>query len=268
MPRRRLSLLNLLAMLPWWCHLILAALVWPLSKLLVAYCGSATPASTIRLAFAQACAQWIPLIAPILALGFCLFAAASAFRRWRRGELFRSQTSLQSIRNLSWQDFERYVGEVYRRKGYAIEETGLGGADGGIDLIVRKNGEKFLVQCKHQRSKVGVSVARELLGVVVEHGAAGGKLVVSGEFTADAWQYAAQPKLELIDGEKLVSLVGCIKGISVSPAGEEAPPTNLGAPSCPRCDSPMVERTAKKGRHAGQIFWGCSRYPNCTGIRA
>ena len=270
MPRRRRSLFYLLAiLLPWWCHLILAVLVWPLSALLVDYFGSAAPASTVRLVLAQVLAQLIPLAAPILALVFCSLFAISAFRCWRRGKLFRSQTSLQSVRNLSWRNFERYVGEIYRRKGYVIEETGFGGADGGIDLIVRKNDAKFLVQCKTWRTKkVGVHVVRELLGVVEEHGAAGGKLVISGEFTADAWKYAEQPKLELIDGEKLVSLVGRMKGMSVSPEGEEASLTDLGAPSCPRCDSPMVERTAKKGRYAGQTFWGCSRYPNCKGIRA
>ena len=40
-----------------------------------------------------------------------------------------------------------------------------------------------------------------------------------------------------------------------------------GVPSCPRCGSPMSRRTARRGTRAGQQFWGCSRYPNCTGIR-
>lgn len=40
------------------------------------------------------------------------------------------------------------------------------------------------------------------------------------------------------------------------------------APSCPNCRRRMVRRTAQKGRHAGQPFWGCSDYPKCTGITA
>src|SRR5258706_3814762 len=40
-----------------------------------------------------------------------------------------------------------------------------------------------------------------------------------------------------------------------------------GIPSCPRCGSPMVRRTARQGRQAGRGFWGCSRYPSCTGTR-
>ena len=39
------------------------------------------------------------------------------------------------------------------------------------------------------------------------------------------------------------------------------------APTCPLCDKPMRQRTARKGPHAGQPFWSCSGYPECTGTR-
>ena len=35
------------------------------------------------------------------------------------------------------------------------------------------------------------------------------------------------------------------------------------APGCPRCETPMVRRTARKGPHQGQQFWGCPRFPKC-----
>lgn len=38
-------------------------------------------------------------------------------------------------------------------------------------------------------------------------------------------------------------------------------------PSCPKCGSSMVRRTAKSGANAGNSFWGCSQYPACRGIR-
>lgn len=40
-----------------------------------------------------------------------------------------------------------------------------------------------------------------------------------------------------------------------------------GVPNCPRCGSSMRRRTARRGRQAGRSFWGCSRYPICTGTR-
>lgn len=36
---------------------------------------------------------------------------------------------------------------------------------------------------------------------------------------------------------------------------------------CPKCGSPMVLRTAKRGINAGRKFYGCSRYPQCNGTR-
>ena len=34
-------------------------------------------------------------------------------------------------------------------------------------------------------------------------------------------------------------------------------------PTCPKCGSPMILRTTKKGPKAGQQFWGCSTFPKC-----
>ena len=38
-------------------------------------------------------------------------------------------------------------------------------------------------------------------------------------------------------------------------------------PTCPDCNRPMRLRTASRGPHANQPFWGCSAYPQCTGTR-
>ena len=34
-------------------------------------------------------------------------------------------------------------------------------------------------------------------------------------------------------------------------------------PTCPKCGTPMVLRTAKKGDQNGREFWGCMNYPKC-----
>ncbi len=39
-------------------------------------------------------------------------------------------------------------------------------------------------------------------------------------------------------------------------------------PSCPVCGSEMVQREAKKGKNAGNKFWGCSQFPDCRGVVA
>ena len=39
------------------------------------------------------------------------------------------------------------------------------------------------------------------------------------------------------------------------------------APKCPKCGKPMFRRTIRKGSRAGQEFWGCSGYPECSATR-
>ena len=38
-------------------------------------------------------------------------------------------------------------------------------------------------------------------------------------------------------------------------------------PKCPRCGKPMRKIIARKGRNAGNPFWSCTGYPDCTGTR-
>ncbi|MFZ5773857.1 MAG: topoisomerase DNA-binding C4 zinc finger domain-containing protein [Thermodesulfobacteriota bacterium] len=37
-------------------------------------------------------------------------------------------------------------------------------------------------------------------------------------------------------------------------------------PLCPKCNSIMVKRTARKGSNAGKEFWGCSQFPKCRQV--
>ena len=74
----------------------------------------------------------------LVACIFLLPGAISMFNAWRKGELFQSQTGLTSLLRLSWREFEEVIGEAYRRQGYTVVENAGPGADGGIDLVAKK----------------------------------------------------------------------------------------------------------------------------------
>jgi restriction system protein len=211
-----------------------------------------------------------PVAWALLALGM-LAAAISAFRSGDRKRLLDEQRNLESLRALSWSRFEQLVGEAFRRHGYSVEETGQGGADGGVDLLLRKDGAVTLVQCKHWRSRqVGVAVVREMYGLMHHHRAAAVKIVCTGVFSSDCYRFAVGKPLELIDGEALNELIGKLKSVpSLEPVASSAPSADPAAalvpPSCPQCAAIMVER---KNRASGQAFWGCSTYPRCRGTVA
>jgi len=167
---------------------------------------------------------------------------------------------------MSWRDFERLVGEVFRRQGFTVSGFGGQGPDGCVDLGLTKNGQRYLVQCKHWRNRqVGVTVVRELNGVVAAQGAHGGFVVTGGEFSHEAQALADSCGIKLINGRKLEELIGDIPSRN-SAADSGVAVIAVHEPMCPQCGTGMIQRTAKKGQFAGQRFWGCGRYPKCKGI--
>lgn len=200
-----------------------------------------------------------------LMLGTCwVAAAASYFSRRRRKLLLETQSGLDSIRGLNWKEFELLIGEAFRRQGYSVEETGLGGKDGGIDLVLRKDGKRTLVQCKQWRTRqVSVNVVREMYGLLVHHGADEVKIVALGSYTSDASRFAAGKPIELVHGEALLLMVRSAQR-TPSPTVPAASIQTENAPSCPKCNLTMVHR---ENRKTHELFWGCSGYPKCRGMR-
>jgi len=281
------DLMAITAMLPWWAGVALALLSYLLlhsvaSQELVDAAAQPGQMGTMALPdLGKTLASVGQFILPPL---FLIGAAISAWRRRARqtlvADVAHSKTA-DALDGMSWRQFEMLVGEGFRLQGYQVTETGGGGADGGVDLVLTKagknGGEKFLVQCKQWRAfKVGVDVVRELYGVMAARGAAGGFVLTSGRFTDEAISFASGRNVSLIDGPKLHGLIRQAKsGVELSPARAATPTTKAAPPSpapmressCPLCSKPMARRTAKRGANVGGEFWGCTSYPACRGTR-
>lgn len=215
------------------------------------------------------------LLTPLawMLLGICWMAALFSWLGARRRRRFLdTRTTLDSLAAGGWRQFELLVGEAFRRQGYAVEETGLGGADGGIDLILRRDGKRTLVQCKQwKRQQVGVSVVREMVGLLAHHQADAVKIVCIGSYTKDAERFARSKPIELIGGDKLLEMIKSTRhsGASAHVTRSQIEPT-FALPTevlvqiraCPRCGSSLVQRTNKR---TGEGFFGCSQFPRCRG---
>ncbi|MCI2244568.1 restriction endonuclease [Xanthomonas sp. PPL568] len=227
-------------------------------------------------ALSQAIAQqsegaFAPLAWILLLL--CWIAALASFLKARhRRRLLDTRTTLESLAAGGWRQFERLVGEAFRRQGYAVEETGLGGADGGIDLILRKDDRRTLVQCKQwKRQQVGVSVVREMYGLLAHHQADAVKIVCVGSYTGDAERFARGKPIELIGGERLLKMIQATRsagatGAYPKPRNEPLLVTVIDTASdsavCSQCGSELVQRVNKR---TCELFLGCSQFPRCRG---
>ena len=244
---------------PWWVSVILsAALYVGLSLILPATAGDGPIANALS-----------SLAAPIAGV-LLLLATVSAFRAWRGRRMLVGNRSIEDIRGLNWQEFEELIAAHYRNRGFHTRWDAASGPDGGVDVRLRgSGGETYLVQCKQWRDRsIGVKVVRELFGVVSAEGATGGIVITAGSFTEDARQFAQGLAMELVDGTRLVAMMGEPRGLGAGPKSEPAADAAPKETACPRCGAALVLRTARRGPNVGGTFLGCSTYPACRYTRA
>jgi restriction system protein len=252
MARKDESILNLVVRLPWRIGVCLAVGTFVFLRYILPFFFSGN-------SFLKGISEMLSILSPVIGLVLLAAVGVSAFKSMERGQMLEAQKDLDTLKELSWREFEELVGEAFRRRGYFVLENPGAEADGGVDLRLRKDGQKIYVQCKHWKTRrVGVSVVRELYGVISDKGADEGIVVTYGRFTPEAVSFASDKPIRLIGGERLIKM---IREIQRNP--QIRVPRKQEAKICPACGSEMVVRVARKGKYTGQKFWGCSRFPEC-----
>ncbi|WP_101807457.1 restriction endonuclease [Paenibacillus pasadenensis] len=112
--------------------------------------------------------------------------------------------------DLNGTEFERLLALYFRDLGYVVHEVGIGGNDGGVDLvIVDKRGERTAVQakCYADHNMVPVQTVRELVAAKRNHNCMLTLLVTTSDLTGPAKKEAEQFRVEYwhggLVGEKL-----------------------------------------------------------------
>lgn len=151
-----------------------------------------------------------------------------------------------NLRLLSAEEFEWMVGELFRREGWKVRETGRQDTpDGNIDLELTRGGERRIVQCKRWTSwQVGVDEIRNFAGTLLREGLPGtqGIFVTLSDFNEQARQEAQSAGVTIIDGRDLYAKVERARR----------------AEPCPICQSSMVLGRSQHGWWFRCVGEGCS----------
>jgi hypothetical protein len=154
------------------------------------------------------------------------------------------------LRLLNAAEFEWLVGELFRREGWTVDETGSqDGPDGNIDLRLRKGGESRIVQCKRWTAwQVGVDEVRAFAGTLAREQLPtnAGVFVTLSSFTGQARDEALALSLSLVEGPDLVARIEKVRRTE----------------PCPKCAAPMLVDRSTQG-----WWFRCPRYPDCKGKR-
>lgn len=119
-----------------------------------------------------------------------------------------------NLASMDWQDFESLIAELFQRefadKGAEVKVT-QSSRDRGVDAIIFDpdpiKGGKFVVQAKRYTKTVDVSAVRDLCAVVQKEGASRGILVTTSSYGTDAYTFAQNSPITLLNGSELLGLL-------------------------------------------------------------
>ena len=134
-------------------------------------------------------------------------SAARAFVSRRPARWGREHDEIvAAVRELSWEGYFALVGDIFRREGYEV--FGGEGPDGDvIDMEVVRGAERMLVNCQLRGlDPIGVEPLTEM-SVVAQRNEAGVAIVSDGDFAPEAWAFADEQGITIIDREILTGLV-------------------------------------------------------------
>ena len=106
--------------------------------------------------------------------------------------------------------FEELVANLFGKMGLESKLT-RSSRDGGVDCVAFDPrpvlGGKVVIQAKRYKHAVGVSAVRDLYGTMMNEGASKGLLVTTSGYGPDAFNFAKDKPIELIDGGGLLYLL-------------------------------------------------------------
>jgi restriction system protein len=125
--------------------------------------------------------------------------------------------SLNKSTNLAamdWQDFEHLIRELFEKefagRGAEVKIT-QASRDRGVDAIAFDpdpiHGGKYVIQAKRYTHTVDVSAVRDLCAVVTKEGASRGILVTTSNYGSDAYAFANNSPITLLNGAQLLGLL-------------------------------------------------------------
>ncbi|MFA6808315.1 MAG: restriction endonuclease [Eubacteriales bacterium] len=130
---------------------------------------------------------------------------------------YEVSSALDDSTNLAaipWEDFEHLIRELFQAEfstnGGEVKVT-QASRDGGVDAVAFDpdpiRGGKIVIQAKRYTNTVEVSAVRDLFGTVMNEGATKGILVTTADYGPDAYGFAQNKPLTLLNGQNLLYLL-------------------------------------------------------------
>ena len=245
--------------------------------------------------------HWQIVIGGIILFLICLIIVAFLLTRLLRNARIDKAMDKQEYDSMPGEQFEEFCADILRGNGYQNVELTPTTGDHGIDILARKDGVKYAIQCKRYSKPVGNKAIQEAYSGKTIYNADVAVVMTNTDFTSQAIHDATKLNVLLWGRDKIDSLqkskfsydsVEEIKKLKEKINNNDS--GTLGTKKteikniedgdninwirtlknggkeeiiCPKCGGKLVIRTAKRGANTGSQFYGCSNYPNCKYTR-
>ena len=143
-----------------------------------------------------------------------VLAGVIYFCYWWNGKFNYADTRINSS---NWQqqawwwtldgwEFEQEVARVFRLNGYNATVT-KGSGDGGVDIILKKENYKAIVQCKHHHNPLSPEPVRALWGIKDDWGADEVIMVASSGLTSASAEFVRnKPNYKVLNLDDIIRM--------------------------------------------------------------
>lgn len=173
----------------------------------------------------------IPAVFCVLAIIFRIIYKKYKYKKYM-------ESSIQDVDRMTGEEFEEFLAAHFKNSGYRTRLTPITN-DYGADLILKKCGEKIVVQAKRWKTPVGIEAVQQVIGSLRYYNAHDALVITNSTYTKNASYLAKANDIQLWDRKDLLEFMDCYG-------------------TCPECGGSLVVREGRYGS-----FLGCSNYPEC-----
>jgi restriction system protein len=155
----------------------------------------------------------------VLGIGLC-YLLLSPSSPWVRARRFRA-LSMDDVDNMPGLLFEDYVAKLMEHQGYSTQVT-PGSGDLGVDIVAKRNGVRYAVQCKRHSGGVSRRAVSDAVAGMNHYECSEAMVVTNSYYTSGALELARSNNCILVDRDELAQWANSFRGTTNNRADKVA----------------------------------------------
>ena len=140
-------------------------------------------------------------------LGMCMFCETRRLNRIKKDKGYWFWWLKPTyVNKMHYSDFEECIAWIYTMQGYKCKVLRKYSHEHGADVLAFKGDEVIAIQAKRWQKKVGINAVDQVLKTLAHYNPTKLVVITNSQFTKPAYECAKNNNVQLIDGDKLLSL--------------------------------------------------------------